>query len=128
MHLLLTLQVIDAFAAEQIFFHQLAAQTFSKAQTQRGAFDLRRFRVEDEMYWCTLGCYHKIPQEKVANMKGLEQHVVWYGVMHCDAMTSDSTPEIRNALHWNCLNARMVYNKKFDSIVTPWNKGQEKLI
>ena len=44
-------------------------------------------------------------------------------------MTSDLTPEIRNALHWKWLNARMVCNKKFDCIVKPWrlfNKGQER--
>lgn len=44
MHLLSTVQVMDAMAAEQIFAHQLAIQTFSKAQAQHGAFDLRRFR------------------------------------------------------------------------------------
>ncbi len=128
MHLLSTLQVIDAFPAEQIFFHQLAAQTFSKAQTQRGAFDLRLFRVQDEMYWCTgLNYTRVLPQDTTRKGRQHERSQTACGVIWCDdAMTSDSTPEIRNALHWNCLNARMVYNKKFDSIVTPWNKGQKR--
>lgn len=70
---------------------------------------VRRTDVEDSTITRVLQ-YHKkrSPKWKVSNS------------MWCDAMTSDLTSEITKALHWNCLNAGMVYNKVFDCIVTPW--------